>query len=84
MVLGKNLLFVLFLFILFVTINDANSGDGNFFKKDKYCYDNNLGWKFYCDEEDDEGKDENKKNDKSKDNGLSYIEKLNVLQKNIN
>lgn len=85
MVLSKNLLFVLFLFVSFITINDAYSGRDNFFKKNKYCYDNNLGWKFYCDEEDDDkDKEENKKSDKSKDNELSYIDRLNILQKNIN
>ncbi len=42
-----------FLLIMLFLFRKYGFTKENFFKKDAYCYDNNLGWKFYCDDEDD-------------------------------
>lgn len=56
--------------IIILCINKSYSDNTIFFKKTQYCYDNNLGWKFYCDESVDT---ENIKEEQEEDKDNKYI-----------
>ena len=76
---------VCFFVFVFLYIKKGFTKDKIFFKKNDYCYDNNLGWKFYCDEEinPEENNKKNEKEEKKKEkienktNGKNSSEKSN-------
>lgn len=79
---------LLFLFIIVISYNkNTIARDSEFFPKTKYCYDNNLGWKFYCDEEISEKEKEEESDEKGQSKEISqhtsYLEQLSKLQKKV-
>lgn len=84
MVLNKKII-LLFILFIFHNLNKIYAEDKTFFKKNKYCYENNLGWKFYCDEEIKNEEQEKQQKPEQNKNGQNktYLEKLSELQKEV-
>lgn len=88
MAFNKSILYILILSLFYCNISFADITTTKF-KKDKYCIENNLGWKFYCDEEIEKNKEDKTKKDKKEEgkntntNEKSYLDKLKELQKKV-
>lgn len=77
------LLMFLSVFVINIFPASGHSNSNIFFKKTKYCLENNLGWKFYCDDEISE--EVQKPNDKKENinDGKSYIDELGKLREQL-
>ena len=74
--MNKNIILLIIYFILSYNVMAQNE---HFFKKDQYCIDHQLGWRFYCDEEPKEEVEEQEIEGQS--NKQTYMEKLDNVHK---
>lgn len=87
----KHIIYIFMLIFLAISmVNISIAADGSntnkFFRKTKYCIENNLGWKFYCDDNLPEDEIQKPYDRIIKENGIekSYVEELENLQREFN
>lgn len=84
MVLNRKIILLYTILFVYSITNDAFAKKDNFFKKNSYCYENNLGWKFYCDDEEEKEENiEQTPQQEKQQKTESYRDKINRIREQV-